>query len=148
MRYWDSSALAPLLVEESSSAALRRLVGEDDHIIVTWSWSHTEVVSAIERRCRKNSHSRAQRQVTLTQFTRFAASWNEISDIMDIRARAHELLTRYRLRTANVGHLAAALVLQARLDALFDFVYLDNQLSKAAELEGAHKKPEPSVGNH
>ena len=47
MRYWDASALVPLLVAEPSSGLVREWLAEDDGII-TWVWSHTEIVSAID----------------------------------------------------------------------------------------------------
>lgn len=147
MRYWDSSALVPLLVEEPSSASLRLLMREDGHI-ATWSWSRTEVVSAIERRCRESSDSRTQRQKTLAEFADFAASWDEFSDILDIQSRTHDLLARHPLRAADAGHLATALILRALSNEPFDFVCLDNRLSNAAELEGFRVVPEPSARQH
>lgn len=135
MRYRDSSALVPLLVEESSSAALRILLREDGDI-VTWSWARTEVVSAIERRSRESSHSRTQRCNTLAEFISFVRSWNEFSDIPDIQSRAHVLLAHHPLRAADAGHLAAASIFRERSIDPLDFVCLDDRLSEAAKLEG------------
>ena len=86
MRYWDSSALVPLLVEEPGSATLRLLMREDDHI-ATWSWSRTEVISAIERRCRESSRSRPQRLKTLTEFAELRALLNEPFDFVSLDDR-------------------------------------------------------------
>lgn len=131
-------------MEESSSATLRLLMREDDHI-VTWSWARTEVVSAIERRCRDSSRSRAQRHKTLTEFADFAASWDEFSDILDIQSRAHDLLAPHPLTAADAGHLATTFILRALSNEPFDFVSLDDRLSNAAELEGFRVVPEPSA---
>jgi predicted nucleic acid-binding protein len=53
MRYWDASALVPLVVAESSSKHLRGLARDRD--IVTWCLSAVEISSAIERRAREGA---------------------------------------------------------------------------------------------
>jgi len=45
VRYWDTSALVPLVIEESSSQACRDLLREDRSIAV-WALTRTEMVSA------------------------------------------------------------------------------------------------------
>lgn len=55
--YWDASALVPLFVVEPGSESVRTWLSEDDRII-TWVWTRTEIVSAIERRTREGSLSR------------------------------------------------------------------------------------------
>ena len=146
MKYWDSSALVPLLVEEPTSDELRKLLEKDDQIL-TWSWTRAEVVSAIERRCRENSDSRARRRNTLAEFISFVRSWYEFSEMHLIQSRALELLAHHPLRAADAGHLATALLCRERSRLLLDFVCLDNRLSQAAAREGFHvvspNVPEP-----
>ena len=60
MKYWDASALVPLIVAEPASDWARRMLAEDDQII-TWVWSHTEIVSAVERRTQEGLLSHSQR---------------------------------------------------------------------------------------
>ena len=60
MRYWDASALVPLVVAEPQSGRVRGWLAEDDGI-VTWAWTRTEIVGAIERRTREGSLTRSQR---------------------------------------------------------------------------------------
>ena len=135
MRYWDSSALVPLLVEEASSDALRLLLQDDDNL-VTWSWTQTEVVSAIERRCRESNHFRSQRREIMADFSSFASFWYKFSEMPEIQSRAAELLARYPLRAADAGHLAAALIYRKRSNEPLEFVCLDKRLAHAAEQEG------------
>ena len=87
MRYWDASALVPLLVAKQSSDTVRQLLREDDHVI-TWAWTRTEMVSAIERRTRENSLPRARRREILERLTSFATTWDEIDDVSSVRPRA------------------------------------------------------------
>ena len=51
MRYWDASALVPLLVAEPIGSVVRGWLAEDGRI-VTWVWTNTEIASAVERRTR------------------------------------------------------------------------------------------------
>jgi len=88
--YWDASALVPLFVVEPGSESVRTWLSEDDRII-TWVWTRTEIVSAIERRTREGSLSRRQRRNVLERFNAFADSWDEVTDVLAVRARANAL---------------------------------------------------------
>ena len=134
MRYWDASALVPLVVAEPHSGTVRTWLSEDDRI-VTWAWTRTEIVGAIERRVREGSLSRLQRREVLRRFDAFAESWDEVTDVLAVRARANALLARHPLRAADAGQLGAALLIQEQLAGVLTFVCLDHRLSSAAELE-------------
>ena len=134
MRYWDASALVPLVVAEPQSGRVRGWLAEDDGI-VTWAWTRTEIVSAIERRTREGSLTRSQRRNTLDRIEAFSQSWDEVSDLLAVRARACALLARHPLRAADAGQLAAALLVQEQLGSGLAFVCLDQRLSLAAERE-------------
>ena len=135
MRYWDASALVPLVVAEPASSLVRKLLAEDDRII-TWVWTRTEIVSAIERRTREGSLSRTQRREVLGRFDAFASHWDEVTDVLAVRSRANALLARHPLRAADAGQLGAALLVQEQLAGPLTFVCVDQRVSSAAELEG------------
>ena len=134
MRYWDASALVPLVVAEPGSGVVRAWLSEDDQI-VTWAWTRTEITSAIERRTREGSLSRLQRREVLRRFEAFAGSWDEVTDVLAVRSRANAVLARHPLRAADAGQLGAALLIQEQLAGALTFVCLDHRLSSAAELE-------------
>ena len=69
VRYWDSSALVPLVVVEPASSLARAWLADDERII-TWVWTRIEIVSAIERRTREGSLSRRQRREAREPFRR------------------------------------------------------------------------------
>lgn len=142
MRYWDASALVPLLVAEPESATVRQLLREDEQV-VTWAWTRTEIVGAIERRIREGSLSRVQRREILRRFASFTVAWDEIADILAVRSRANTLLARHPLRAADAGQLGAAQLVQEQLNEPLDFVCLDNRLGNVAELEGFRVLPDP-----
>ena len=144
MKYWDVSALVPLVVAEPASKAVRSRLAEDGHI-VTWAWTRTEIVSAIERRTREGLLSRPQRREVLERFAAFADSWDEVTEILAVRTRANALLARHPLRAADAGQLGAALLVQEQMAEPLPFVCLDGRLAYAAELESLRVIPEPAA---
>ena len=135
MRCWDASALVPLLVAERDSDAVRTWLSEDDHII-TWVWTRTEIVSAIERRTREGALTRPERYGVRDRLAVLAASWDEVTEVLAVRSRANALLARHPLRAADAGQLGAALLVQEQLASPLTFVCLDQQLLSAADIEG------------
>ncbi len=135
MRYWDASALVPLLVDEAQSGLVRDWLDQDSQI-VTSVWSRTEIVSAIERRVRQRLLTRSQRRQVLARLHAFAGSWDEVTDALAVRSRATTLLGRHALRAADAGQLGAALLVSEQLAGTLAFACLDQRLASAAELEG------------
>ncbi len=135
MRYWDASALVPLIVDEPGSRLARTWLREDDHI-VTWAWTRTEITSAIERRTREGALTRRQRRTVIDRFLGFAAGWDEVIDVLSVRARANAVLARHPLRAADAGQLGAALLVSEQLSDPLMFLCFDRRLSDAAEREG------------
>ncbi len=135
MKYWDASALVPLLVSEPTSPQVQHWL-EDDPMIVTWAWSAVEITSAVERRFRESRLNQADRRDVLTRLSLLAGQWDEITDTLAVRRQANRLLARYPLRAADAGQLAAALVLFEDQPEGQGFVCLDQRLGQAAEMEG------------
>ena len=135
MRYWDSSALVPVIVDEPRSSLVRGWLAEDDQV-VTWIWTRAEVVSAIERRRREGLLSRTDRRNVLGHLDAFASDWDEVADALAVRHRASGLLARHPLRAADAGQLGAALLVQEQLGSPLSFARFDERLSHAAGLEG------------
>ena len=142
MRYWDASALVPLLVAERDTELVRSWLSDDDRI-VTWVWTRTQIVGAVERRTREGSLSRSQRREVLRRLDAFARSWDEVTDVLAVRSRANALLARHPLRAADAGQLGAALLVQEQIAGVLDFVCLDRRLSSAAELESLRATHRP-----
>ncbi len=136
MRYWDASALVPLVVSEPSTELARTWLAEDSEI-VTWAWTRVEIASAIERRAREGAVSRRDRRQVLERLDTFADTWDEVTEVLAVRSRASLLLARHPLRAADAGQLGAALLVNEQLDGRpLSFMCLDRRLSEAAELEG------------
>jgi predicted nucleic acid-binding protein len=134
MRFWDASALVPLVVAEPSTAILRRLASEGD--MVTWCLSAVEISSAIERRTREGALTSAQRAVALETLVELSQIWTEITAVAAVRERAMRLLAVHALRSADALQLAAALVAAGDRPAGHEFVCVDARLATAAAREG------------
>lgn len=142
MRYWDSSALVPLIVAEAATQQLRELLREDPEV-VTWAWSWVEVTGAVERRVRDGLITRPQRREVLDRFVRLAAACDEVTDVLAVRRKALPLLGRHPLRAADAAQLAAGLLISTDYPSELAFVCLDTRLAEAAEGEGLRALPTP-----
>lgn len=87
MRYWDTSALVPLVVAETETQRMPSLLEEDPHI-VTSAWTSMEFASAVERRARQGELSRELRRAALSRLAELAEIWDEVTDVLTVRRRA------------------------------------------------------------
>ena len=135
MRYWDPSALVPLIVSEPTSGVMRSCLAEDSEI-VTWVWTEVEIISAVERRTREGWLTRPQRRQVLRRLDALSDTWDEVTEVLAVRSRAGSLLARHPIRAADAAQLGAALVVNEQLAGPLRFVCLDHRLAEAAEREG------------
>jgi len=135
VRYWDASALVPLLHEEAASASARRHL-EEDPVVVTWTLTRIEIASAVERLARQGALDTVGRRRTLALLDRLAGSWREAADLAAARARAIALVARHPVRAADAAQLAGALVVADPDPASREIVCLDRRLAECAEREG------------
>ncbi|WP_420440505.1 type II toxin-antitoxin system VapC family toxin [Candidatus Palauibacter sp.] len=135
MKYWDSSALVSLIVEEPRSTEPRAAIRRDP-AIVTWWGSRVECASALNRLQRDRRFEVGELDRGLEQLRRLAASWLEIEPMEQVRNRAIRLLRLHPLRAADALQLAAALTAAAEDPERLDLVSSDDRLSAAAQREG------------
>jgi len=135
MRFWDSSAIVPLLVQEPESATREDLLREDP-VIATWWSTQVECASAMNRLARGGAMTEAQLKETLSGLAELADGWIEVLPSDRIRSRAMRLLRVHRLRAADALQLSACLELCERSPAGMTFVSGDDLLCEAADKEG------------
>jgi hypothetical protein len=135
MRFWDSSAIVPVVCAESSSAQCRAWL-RSDPIILVWALAATEVVSALARRRRDGVLDAAHFAASKQRLTKLERAWSEVTQYDAVRARARRLLETHSLRAAEALHLAAALVAVEERPASLEFVTFDERLGEAAAKEG------------
>lgn len=135
MRFWDSSALVPLLVQEPSSGTVLRMYEDDPELIVWWATS-VECVSALARLEREGSLASGGMAGAFERLDAIAAAWREVLPVADVRRTATRLLRVHPLRAADALQLAAALVASELHPETLPLVTLDVPLAAAAEREG------------
>lgn len=135
MRFWDSSALIPLLIREDTSNDLRALLAADMAIAASFITT-LEIGSALWQRHHNDELSADEHAAADDAFEKLNESWSEIGDFFDAREIALELITRHVLRSGDAIQLASALIACAQNPALLTFVTLDQDLASAARAEG------------
>ena len=135
MRFWDSSALVPLLIEEPESAEMSRLLEADDEMALWWG-TPTECWSALARREREADWSPATTDEALANLQKVVERAHEVLPTATVRMHSRRLLFTHALRAADALQLAAALTLGGNEVAELEFVTLDDALARAARKEG------------
>jgi predicted nucleic acid-binding protein len=135
VRFWDASALVPLLVEESSSADLRRSAATGA-TIATWWGAVIECASALGRRERSGALDADGSSASIATLQRLAVAWLEVPPTEQLRDDARRLVRVHDLRAADALQLAAARVAADGDPGTLPFVTLDERLALAASREG------------
>ena len=135
MRFWDSSALVPLLVEEDTTKRLQALYQPDVGLLVWWG-SIVECASAISRLERETNLTTRQASRSLNRLEAMTTTWNEVAPSERVRRAATRLLRVHSLRAADALQLAAAFVASEERPRTLQVVCLDERLALAAQREG------------
>lgn len=135
MKFWDSSAIIPLLVMEPMTRIVSEILTEDRHMHVWWA-TEVEFVSALARRERENTIPSTSIEIVLDRLALLREDWNEIAAGTGVRTTAKRLLRVHALRAADALQLAAASVLADGDRGSVTIVSLDDRLRDAARREG------------
>jgi predicted nucleic acid-binding protein len=135
MKFWDSSAVIPLLVPELMSASMQELF-KSDPVIVAWWTTEIECTSAIARRQRLGQLPEETTEEAFRRLTSLRAGWHEVEPGEEIRESAKRLLRVHDLRTAHALQLAAAFFAPEARPSTLEFTSLDERLLAAARREG------------
>ncbi len=132
--FWDTSAVVPLLVAESTSPAITELARLTT--LLVWWGTPIECLSAIARRegeakLTPEGADQARRRLTLLR-----ENWSEILPSELVRENAERALLRHPLRAADALQLGAALRWAENSPRGHRFHSLDDRLTEAARKEG------------
>jgi predicted nucleic acid-binding protein len=133
VRFWDASALVPLLVLQPATQSLSSLRSSDPEIVVWWGTA-VECASAVARLKRISLLADAAR--ALSTLKQLEQSWIEVEPSETIRTVARELLAKHELTSGDAFQLAAALQGPTAGDRLLEFVCIDRRLRRGAAGEG------------
>ena len=135
MRFWDTSALVPLLVAERETTRAERWLREDTGVVV-WTLTRVELLSALARRRRQEPGAARRLQAARREALVAWERWSEVTAVELVRRHAERLVESHPLRASDALQLGAALVAAEDDPAGLDFVTLDRQQAVAAEREG------------
>lgn len=135
MRFWDASAIIPLLGAEPTRERLIALLDEDPDMLAWWG-TPVEIASAVARREREGLLTADEVGAALAAARELAESWHEIVPSDAVRRTAERLLRLHPLRAADSLQLAAALVAADYDPANLPMVCLDVRLAQSARREG------------
>jgi predicted nucleic acid-binding protein len=135
LRFWDASAVVPLLIDETRSEALRAESAEQPELVVWWG-TVVECASAIGRRERTGALEPSEARDALETLDALTREWREVPPSEAVRIDARRLVRVHDLRAGDALQLAAARVAADGEPGALPFATVDERLALAASREG------------
>ena len=135
MKFWDSSAIVPLLIAEVSTPRLQALAAEEPAMLVWWG-SEVECASALARLEREAAIDASAIIAAFSRLGQLKAVWYEINPTDAVRETAARFLRVHPLRAADALQLAAAFAAAEGRPGSLELITLDDRLCLAARKEG------------
>lgn len=135
MRFWDSSAVVPLLVEQAASSRAAGWIAEDERIVL-WTLTPVEVVSALRRLVRGEALDERAARLAERRIDDLVDASDVVVDIEAVKSLATRLLRLHPLRAFDALQLGAALHWAEGQPRDRTLHTLDSRLATAAEREG------------
>jgi predicted nucleic acid-binding protein len=135
MRFWDASAIVPLLMAEVTTKSLQELAAADTAMLVWWA-AEVECTSAIARLEREGELDQPAALEAFDRLKHLAEGWHEVDASDGVREAAVRFLRVHPLRAADALQLAAAFIAAERRPPSLEVITLDERLAAAARKEG------------
>lgn len=135
MRFWDTSAVVPLVVRQSASVRTDRWFAEDPDVVI-WTLTTIEITSALWRLRREEALEEAEARAAELRTEELASGSFIVADVDSVKRLAVRLLRVHALRAANALQLGAALVWAGGHPHGKTLHTLDERLALAARREG------------
>jgi predicted nucleic acid-binding protein len=135
VRFWDASAIVPLLIAEASTRRLQAFAASDPGMLVWWG-SGVECASALVRLERDATLDPRAALLAFDRLKQLASGWHEVDPSDIVRETATRLLRVHSLRAAAALQLAAAFIAAELHPASLEMLTLDDRLASAARKEG------------
>jgi uncharacterized protein len=135
MKFWDTSAVVPLLIDAPSTPAVQHHLRDDPGLVVWWA-TPVECTSALARLERDGALDAGLMAQAFARLDRLELMWTEIQPGQQLRSQASRLLRVHSLTAADALQLAAALTAAEGNPHTLPLVVLDERLAAAAQREG------------
>jgi predicted nucleic acid-binding protein len=107
VKFWDASAIAPLLIAETTTRFLQALARRDSDMLAWWG-SQMECASALARLERAGELDKMTAELAFGRLKLLADGWHEIEPSEVVCENAVRFLRVHPLRAADALQLAAA----------------------------------------
>ena len=134
--FWDSSALVPLCVEQSTTALSRAAIASSS--IAVWWGTPVEITSALARLLRNRELEPKGHAMAVARLAELRQMWIEVEPTGSVRDLAESMLRLHPLRAADALQLSAALIWCKQHPRGRMFTCFDGNLAEAAAAEGFH----------
>jgi uncharacterized protein len=135
VKFWDASAIVPLLVAETTTRSLQALARRHSDMLVWWG-SQVECASALSRLEHSALLDGKGAALAFGRLKQLADGWHEVEPSKIIRENALRFLRVHPLGAADALQLAAAFLAAERRPSSLEMVTLDERLAEAARKEG------------
>lgn len=135
MRFWDTSALVPLLVEQPTSRRAAAWFSEDG-VLAIWTLTSVEIVSGLRRLVREQTIDEHQAREAESRVDQLVAGSYVVVDVEATKSTARRLLRLHPLRAFDALQLGAALQWAAGQPERHVVHTFDQRLGLAAQREG------------
>jgi uncharacterized protein len=135
VRFWDSSAIVPLLVRQPASPRVDRW-WTDDSGAVMWTLTPVGITSALWHLVRDGALDEPDAQAAETRMQQLTDASHLVTVVETVKGIARRSLRVYALRAADALQLAAALVWVGGRPQGDVLLTLDERLAVAARREG------------
>jgi predicted nucleic acid-binding protein len=135
VRFWDTSAVVPLVVRQSASTRADRWYAEDP-VIAIWTLTTVEITSALWRLRREEALTEDDARAAELRVDELASASYIVADVNSAKALAARLLRVHSLRAADALQLGAALIWCGGQPLGKTLHTLDERLALAARREG------------
>jgi predicted nucleic acid-binding protein len=143
MRFWDSSALVPLVVSQPSSSMVDQWLSADAAIVV-WTFTSVELASAVARLAREGSMDESAAHEAEGRVDQLLSACHTVVDVEAVKAQARRLLRTHPLRASDALQLGAAWEWAMGRPSERTFHTFDGRLGLAARREGFRVLPAPT----
>lgn len=135
MRFWDSSALVPILIEEATTTLARSTLAEDRSVAVWWGTT-VECAAALARAEREGRLDAHAVRSAFEGLDRLRQEWVEVEPAGIIRLVAERLTRTHPVRAGDALQLSAAIAVAEGMPTTLPFITHDWRLAAAADREG------------
>ncbi len=141
MRFWDSSALVALFIEQENSKKVISLIDSEIQSVVWWI-SESECISAFARLEREGKINDKQFNMLIASMNDLLLSYAQVMPVLAVKQQVRRVLRTHPLRCADAYQLSAAILTSNNNPQTVEFVCLDDRLRTAASKEGFKILPE------